>query len=109
MAKHEFGIMPQSPQKGIRYDKYEPQKYHCILVNDDDLENIVTQFDDIDFFWHTPDVPQKGIDYYGITLIPPTSIPAFLSVIQNRHGLSQLESLLQSALRKGKWVIHYGL
>ena len=30
MAKHEFGIMIDSPQPGKRYDKYEPEKYACI-------------------------------------------------------------------------------
>ncbi len=30
MARHEFGIMPQPPEKGKRYDDYEPKKYNCI-------------------------------------------------------------------------------
>ena len=49
MAKHEFGIMQTAPQKGKRYDAYDPQKYNCITVDDDYLEDIVTNFDDIDF------------------------------------------------------------
>lgn len=109
MAKHEFGIMQTAPQKGIRYDKYEPQKYNCISVNDDYLEDIVIDFDDIDFFWHTLDVPGKGIAYCGITLIPPSSMQAFISVIENISELSELKKLLQNAYTENKWVIHYGL
>ena len=30
MAKHEFGIMMDTPQPGKRYDKYEPQKYEVV-------------------------------------------------------------------------------
>lgn len=30
MAKHEFGLMDNTPQRGKRYDEYEPQKYNCI-------------------------------------------------------------------------------
>ncbi len=45
MAKHEFGIMQDAPQKGVRYDEYEPWKYNCISVNDDHLEDIVANFD----------------------------------------------------------------
>ena len=109
MAKHEFGIMQTAPQKGIRYDEYEPQKYNCISVNDDYLEDIVIDFDDIDFFWHTLDVPGKGIAYCGITLIPPSSMQAFVSVIENISELSELKVLLQKAYTENKWVIHYGL
>ena len=52
MAKHEFGIMQKSPQIGKRYDKYEPQKYNCISVDDDYIEPILSDFDNIDFYWH---------------------------------------------------------
>ena len=62
MAKHEFGIMQEAPKHGHRYDEYQPQKYNCISVNDDYLEDIVAQFNDIDFFWHTIDVPGKVFD-----------------------------------------------
>ena len=30
MAKHEFGIMMDTPQQSKRYDEYEPWKYACI-------------------------------------------------------------------------------
>lgn len=109
MAKHEFGIMETAPEKGKRYDEYEPQKYNCIAVDDEHLENIVTSFDDIDFFWHTPDVPGKGIAYCGVTLIPPSSMESFISVIENISELSELKTLLQKAYSKNKWVIHFGI
>ncbi|MDY3792778.1 MAG: hypothetical protein SOZ56_09925 [Oscillospiraceae bacterium] len=109
MAKHEFGIMETAPKKEKRYDKYEPQKYNCIAVDDVHLENIVTSFDDIDFFWHTPDVPGKGIAYCGITLIPPSSMEAFISVIENISELSELKALLQKTYSENKWVIHFGI
>ena len=108
MAKHEFGIMQTAPQNGKKY-KYEPQKYNCISVNDDYIENIVSNFNDIDFYWHSLDNPRKGIAYCGITLIPPSSMQAFISVIENYSELSELNILLQKAYSNNKWVIHYGL
>ena len=39
LAKHEFGIMQIAPEKGKRYDEYEPQKYDCISVDDGYLED----------------------------------------------------------------------
>ena len=97
MAKHEFGIMKTAPPKGKIYDAYDPQKYNCITV------------DDIDFYWHSLDVPGKGIAYCGITLIPPTSMQSFISVIYNFPELSELKALMQKAYTENKWMIHFGL
>lgn len=101
--------MQATPQKGKRYDAYDPQKYNCITVDDDYLEDIVTNFNDIDFYWHSLDVPGKGIAYCGITLIPPTSMQAFISVIDNLSELSELKALIQKAYAENKWMIHFGL
>ncbi len=109
MAKHEFGIMQNPPKSGKRYDKYEPQEYNCISVDDDYIEPILSDFDNINFFWHSIDVPEKGLCYCGITLVPPTSMQAFISVIDGNKHLSELKSLMQKALDENKWVIHYGL
>ena len=80
-----------------------------IPVDDDCLEDIVTDFDDIDFYWHSLDVPGKGIAYCGITLIPPTSMQEFISVIDNFPELSELKALMQKAYTENKWMIHFGL
>ena len=109
MAKHEFGIMQTAPQKGQRYDVYAPQKYNCITVDDGCLENVVTDFNDIDFYWHSLDAPGKGIAYYGITLIPPISMQAFISAIKNAPELSELKALVQKAYAENKRILHFGL
>ena len=83
MSHHEFGIMQISPQNGQRFDEYEPEKYNCISVNDDYIGTILEKLNDIDFYWHTRDVSGKGIAYCGITLIPPSSMEEFISVIEN--------------------------
>ncbi len=41
MAKHEFGMMPQAPEHGVCYDEYEPERYHCIAVDDDIIETLL--------------------------------------------------------------------
>lgn len=38
MARHEFGMMPQAPAAGQRFEKYEPGKYRCIPVEDDEID-----------------------------------------------------------------------
>ncbi len=109
MAKHEFGIMQVPPEKGKRYDEYEPQKYNCISVDDVYLENIVANFDHIDFYWHTLDVKGMGLAYCGVTLIPPSAIKAFVDVIEDVYGLFELKELSEKAIEENKWMIHFGL
>lgn len=109
MTKHEFGIMSSAPQKGKRYEEYEPEKYSCISVDDDYIGDIVAKLNDIDFYWHILDVKGKGIAYYGVTLIPPDSIKSFINVIENNTGLSELIELAEKASSDSKWMIHFGL
>ena len=109
MARHEFGIMQNAPEPRKRYDEYEPQKYNCISVDDNYIEDIVAKFNLIDFYWHTLDAPEKGIAYAGVTLIPPTSMQAFIDVIKDVFGLSELKELSEKAFAENKWIIHFGL
>lgn len=109
MARHEFGIMQNAPKPKKRYNEYEPQKYNCISVDDDYVEKIDANLNNIVFYWHTLDVPAKGIAYTGVTLIPPTSIQAFTTVIKDIAELNELKNLLEKALLENKWVIHFGL
>ena len=109
MAKHEFGIMMNTPQKGKRYDEYEPWKYACISVADVYLQIIAERLTAIDFCWHTASDKDKGLAYYGVTLVPPCSLKAFIDVIDDISELRELKKLLEKALDENKWVIHYGI
>ncbi len=109
MAKHEFGIMQNAPIPRKRYDEYKPQKYNCISVDDSYVENIDPLLNNVDFYWHTLDLPGKGLAYTGVTLIPPTSIQSFIAAINDIDGLNELKNLLKNAFSENKWVIHFGL
>lgn len=41
MAKHEFGIMDKAPTLEQEYNDYKPEKYHCISVEDEDIESLL--------------------------------------------------------------------
>ena len=101
--------MQDSPEQGMRYDEYESQKYNSISVDDVYLEDIVVNFNHIDFYWHTLDVKGKGLAYCGVTLIPPCSTQAFINVIKDFSALSELKELSEKALAENKWIIHFGL
>ncbi|MBC8585027.1 hypothetical protein [Youxingia wuxianensis] len=110
MAKHEFAILPWEP-KG-RYDEYDPWKYNFIKVDDELIEPLLPSFCGIKTFAHTLEEPWDGLNYCGITLIPPQSIPAFqISLLQSEHlgRLQELLALLKTAQSQNKFVIHYGI
>ena len=109
MAKHEFGIMESAPISGKRYDEYELKKYNCIAIDDDYIEDIQEQLLVFDSFCHTVDIPMNGLNYAGITLIPPSSIAAFLTVIGTSSEYADLRNLLMDAKNRNKYMIHYGL
>ncbi len=111
MAKHEFGMMERAPLPGEQYDDYEPEKYCCISVHDDYIEPILLRLNSIDFFWHSLDMPGKGINYTGITLIPPSSMEAMRQVLTQAGApeLLPLYRLLAEARAKNKYVIHFGI
>lgn len=109
MAKHAFGIMTSAPTGGERYDEYEPEKYGCIFVDDDHIEGIRERLLVFDSFCHTVDIPMKGLNDIGITLIPPASMDAFLAVVAAGPEYTELRELLNKAKNSNRYVIHYGL
>ena len=109
MAAHEFGMMSQDPTPGTRYDEYEPEKYHCISVDDDWIEPLSDKIAEVPMYWHTLDRPERGLAYCGVTLIPPSSLPAVLSALDGREALAPLRALLRRAEAEERYVIHYGL
>ena len=109
MAKHGFGIMDIPPVHGQRYDEYEPQKYNCISVDDDYIADIQLELRVFNSYSHTIDISIQGLEYAGITLIPPASLDKFISVIEVDKNLTTLKDLLCRAKEQNKYVIHYGL
>lgn len=52
---------------------------------------------------------QKGLAYWGITIIPPHSLEKCISIIDGNAQLGELKDLLQKALKENKFVIHFGI
>ena len=100
---HEVGLMPDIPQPGERYDSYEPWEYDAYI------EPLLPQLNMIDMFWHSLDVPGKGLAYCGITLIPPSAHCDVLKIIRPKAGLEQLTELVEQAAKEDKYIIHFGI
>ena len=100
MARHEFGMMPLAPEAGQRFEKYEPGKYRCIPVEDDEIERLLPETLGLPMYWHAVDRPGRGLCYTGITLIP---------AVTRQGRMAELAALLRRAERENRWVIHYGI
>ena len=109
MPGHEFGIMQFPPENGKEYIDYEPEKYGCISVDDEYILRIIIKLKIIKCFHNSTDNPKFGLNYYGITLIPPESLGNFTDIVMDIKALSELTALLEQARREGKFVIHFGI
>ncbi len=109
MSKHEFGIMINPPEAGKRYDEYEPEKYNCISVDDRMILPIVTKLSIMKTYWISLNNAEYGLNYYGVTLIPPESSSTFAELISGIRSFSRLTELLLAASQNDKFVIHYGI
>jgi len=118
LAKHEFGII-DSFEENKWYSNYEPEKYNCISVSDDLIEELIIKYNEeltaIKTYFQVTTQPGTGLDYYGVTLIPPESLRQFRKVIvkANDHCQSQELKLLiekiSDAISKDRYLIHYGI
>jgi hypothetical protein len=111
MAKHEFGIFEADPVPEGSYDTYEPEKYDCIVVDDDYIEPLLEKLNLLKTYSHRISRPIKGLVYAGITLIPPSSLPQFKKIIDTT-GLKELQVLskkIDEAIQRHKFMIHYGI
>lgn len=109
MSRHEFGIMDVVPKNTENFEKYEPQKFHCISVHDDYIEPLLEEFSKIQCYWHSLSKREKGLAYCGISLIPPESMQEFISAIEKQICLTELKNLLEKARQENKFVIHFGI
>jgi len=111
MAKHEFGIFETEPEPDKRYDEYSPEKYDCIAIHDDYIEPLLGELNVLETYIHTTSCLGNGLVYYGITLIPPLSLPEFKKIIDST-GMKELQVLskkIDEALQRYKFMIHYGI
>lgn len=118
MAKHEFGLIDHF-EENKWYNKYEPQKYHCVSVDMKIMDRIFEanqeELMQIKTFAGISTQPLHGLDESGITLIPPESLKPFCDVILKANSLLKAPQLfilvekIQQAMEKGKYLIHFGI
>jgi hypothetical protein len=118
MIKTEFGIINDFDEKND-YTGYHPEKYNCVAIDDDlyinDWWEALLCIDTLNAYSKGVLKPQKALSRWGTTIIPPSSLTYFYdTVVKDRRykkddNLVVLASLLDEAIKKQKYVIHYGV
>ena len=109
MLKHQFGIMMTDPAPGQIFEEYEPDKYDCIAVDDEYVQDVAEKLAGVRVYWHGLDRPESGLAYHGITLIPPESMADVKEAVRDVPKIRRLKEMLVVAVRERKFVIHFGV
>ena len=114
MIKTEFGIIEDINE--TQSYSYDPDKYHCVFIDDeiyiDDWWNKLLL---LKTYFHSLNRPEFGLARYGITLIPPESLPVFQEIVLSDKRMKQDENLvklaetIQDAIQRNKYMIHFGI
>jgi len=115
---HDFGII-DSFEEDKWYSIYEPDKYNCVAVSDELIAEVLAKHKEelsaIRTYYQVKTQPGTGLDYCGVTLIPPESLSRFRDVIIKAFNDTKAEELqrlidkISEAIKENKYVIHYGL
>ncbi|WP_200792856.1 hypothetical protein [Bacillus massilinigeriensis] len=77
MPKDEFGII-DSIDPDYNYIDYDPEKYNCVSIECEYVENWWKQLHLLKTYYQRMSRPDFGLNRWGITIIPPESLPGFL-------------------------------
>jgi len=118
MIKAEFGIIDDFNERND-YTGYCPQKYHCVPIDDDEYLNDwwprLSEISTLNVYVQHTLQAQRALSRWGITIIPPQSLPALLDIVitdkrykKDKH-LIAFAQLIHSAIQDQKYMIHYGV
>ena len=112
-----FGIIPEidGTRDYSQFDSFEEvcRLHRCIEIGNEYANKWVNQSGHISTFACTLERPFCGIDYCGVTLIPPDSLPELLGIIRldakREAAVFNLMILIEKAIENGNFLIVYGV
>lgn len=108
---HEFGIIDKFSKRLKKFEKYQPEKYNCISIDEDYIFSIAEKINDISMINPSLNEECYGLCYYGVTIIPESSLEKFKNILvsENNDSYKQLIFLVNRAITEHKNIIHYGV
>ena len=114
MPRVEFGIIDEFDKEND-YSDYEPEKYHCVAVDDDYINDWWNRLELLKTYFHCYNRPEQALARWGVTLIPPESLESFYEIVaadkrsKSTPELIELLVLIRRAITENKYIIHYGV
>lgn len=111
----EFGIIDEFEKDKDYSLEYEPQKYNCIAIDDNILNDWWNELILIKTYFNSYCRPKFALARWGVTLIPPESLDDFYNIVskdkrsKSSKELIDLMILLREAILENKYIIHYGV
>lgn len=114
MIKTEFGIIEDISK--TQNFSYTPEKYQCVCIDDDIyIDDWWDKLVLLKTYFHSLERPEFGLARWGITLIPPESLPRFQDIVLSDRRINEdihlreLADKIQEAINRGKFMIHFGI
>jgi len=114
MLKPGFGIIDEI-DKYKNYAVYEPEKYSCVYIDSDYIDDWWEGLAEIKTYLHRMNRPGFAFSRWGVTLIPPQSLSKLLDIvledsrIYTDNNLVTLVNKIQEAMEANKFMIHFGV
>jgi len=114
MLKPGFGIVDEV-DRWKNYAVYEPEKYGCVYIDNGYIDDWWEKLGTMKTYLHRMNRPGYALSRWGVTLIPPGSLPIFLEIvsadsrIETDSHLTDLTGKIEEAIEAKKFMIHFGV
>lgn len=114
MAKHDFAILNEF-DKDKDYSMFSIDEFETVSVDDDIILPLCKYLKNMKTYYFSYSREEKNLNYYGITIIPVSSLMFFYDIVTTLNQfkksteLTNLQALIIDAKRYEKPLIHFGI
>lgn len=116
MLAHEFCIISDFDKnkdygKGVCYIEEDS----CVIIDDDAIYSWRERIQTMKSYFHRYSRPATGLDWWGITIIPPESLDLFYDIVENNTNSEFIEEvppllkIIIKAKENNNYIIHFGV
>lgn len=100
---------------GNQVEMLGSDKCYGVVADDVYIDDWRNQLCIMKTYFYGFDRPKLGLARYGVTLIPPESLPAFQEIVLSDRRINEddhlvaLANMIQDAIDRKKFMIHFGV